>query len=139
MTLRSFVAVAFGVAGLSSARPASAQITGQSLDKVPVPYVNRMAVQPIEELWIGLHTGLGFLDVSEDDSAFLPLGAEIGGTVPVAQTPLLDICLRFQFPFFVLPGAGGSAGNPSASSDDYIGSEIWQFGLYGKAHLDLGN
>lgn len=90
----------------------------------------RLAIQTIDELWIGLNTGFGVLDVGEDDSAFMPLGATLGGSIPVNDV-ILDLTGSFLFPTFFLLGG--------EDTDEVIGSELWQIGLSGKVSLDVGN
>lgn len=88
----------------------------------------RLSIQAIEELWIGLNTGFGAWDVTEDDSIFLPLGASIGGTID-AEPLLLDILGSFNFPLFIAP-----AGD---DTDAIIQSEIWQVGLGARGYFAL--
>ncbi len=88
----------------------------------------RLAIQAIDELWLGVNTGFGVLDVSDDDTIFMPLGASIGGSIPIDPL-LLDITGAFNFPLFVHP-TGRDTG-------ERVVSEIWQVGLAAKAHFGL--
>jgi len=88
----------------------------------------RLAIQAVEEVWVGVNTGFGALDVSEDNSIFLPLGASVGASIPIDPL-LLDVTASFNFPLFVLPAG--------RDTEERIISELWQVGLSAKAHFGL--
>jgi hypothetical protein len=100
--------------------------TNPSAPEAGIPL--RMAFQAMDELWFGLNTGFGVGDVSTEESIFLPLGATIGGTVPIDPL-LLDISGSFNFPTLFQPAA--------AFDELTILSELWQVGLSAKAHFGL--
>lgn len=88
----------------------------------------RLAIQAIDELWLGVNTGFGVLDVSDEDSIFLPLGASVGGSIPIDPL-LLDVTAAFNFPVFVAP--------TGRDTEERVNSELWQVGLAAKAHFGL--
>lgn len=89
----------------------------------------RLTFQAIEELFIGLNSGFGATDVSEDGSIFFPLGASLGGTVGIGNEMLLDLIGSFNFPLFGIPAAN--------DLDASVGSELWQVGFAGKFYLPI--
>ena len=87
----------------------------------------RVAFQIIDPLWAGLSTGVGIIDVAEaDDTTFVPLGFNLGGTVPGDEGPLLDIEAGFSFPQLFLTGA-----------PDAVVPDVWNVGLQLQGYLYL--
>jgi len=100
--------------------------TNPSAPEAGIPL--RMAFQAIDELWFGLNTGFGVGDVADEETIFLPLGATVGGTIPIDPV-VLDVSGSFNFPTLFMPAAG--------FDDAKILSELWQVGLSAKAHFGL--
>ena len=77
-------------------------------------------------IYLGFRTGvsMGFDTTTrgEDLRPLIPFGVFVGGVVPVAQGPLVDLRLGFSFPSFL---------SPAAQSDerDVIDVLSWIFGL----------
>lgn len=92
----------------------------------------RFNFQVIEQLFIGLNSGLGVLDVENEDTVYFPLGASIGGTVDLGDDMLLDIIGAVNFPLFGLPALSDE------DLDASVFSELWQIGLTGKVYVPLG-
>ena len=88
----------------------------------------RVALQPVEEVWFGLNTGIGAFDVTFDESLFVPVGASIGGTIALERV-VFDLVAAFNFPALIRPVA--------AAQGENFYSELWQLGLAFKAHAGL--
>lgn len=88
----------------------------------------RFAIQAIDELWVGANTGFGVGNVSDEDSIFMPLGASLGGTIPIDPL-LLDVTGNFNFPLFVHP--------TGRDTEERVITELWQVGLTAKGHFGL--
>ncbi len=89
----------------------------------------KLAFNLVEQVYLGLSSGFGVLDVSDDDSIFFPLGAQLGGTLPLEGNHVLDLAGLFNFPLFFIP-----SGN---NIEQRIGTEIWQVGAQAKIYLEL--
>lgn len=89
----------------------------------------RMLFQPAEDFFFGLNSGFGIVDVTDDDSIFLPLGAQLGGTLVLGQKLIMDLKGAFLFPTF---------GQPTfPSMEGRVHSELWQLGFSADVSLGL--
>jgi hypothetical protein len=90
----------------------------------------RLSVNPIEYLFLGMNTGLGIANFEEADTYFfIPLGWQVGGTVPLDDRPLVDIAWTFQFPLLFLP---------AADIDDKVLEDLWYTGGSLNFYVPLG-
>lgn len=85
-------------------------------------------INAIPQLFFNLGTGFGVLDVSEDQTIFIPLELGVGGTIAGRDEPLVDIFASFSFPALFLP----------ASDGDQAFTNLWQIGLGAKGFVPLG-
>ncbi len=70
----------------------------------------RMALQPVEVVYLGVATGMGIYDFDiAKDTLFIPLGAFVGFTVPSDERPLVDVETSFGFDQLFVPGGDGAA------------------------------
>lgn len=113
-------------AGFATASSSGAAIVGLgSSAGIPIA----VTIQPEEHVFFGLDTGFGIGSFrgTVSNSAFMPLGAFVGGTIIGGNhAPLVDIVGSFGFPFFLL----GADNSPPAT-------QLWQVGLGVRAYLPL--
>jgi hypothetical protein len=93
----------------------------------------RFSFQLVDQAWLGLNTGAGFLFTDaggsgDDASFFLPLGFGGGGTIPIGNDMMMDIHGGFEFPYFLFTVEPGG---------DVLGSEYWIFDVGARFYLDL--
>lgn len=110
-----------GIASMSNHFPSPIGLAGAG---VPVD----VAFQVAEPVFLGLNTGIGLADFeTAEDTFFSPLGLFVGGTVPAADGPLMDLRGSFSFPYFLV------SGDPEPPF-----TNLWQVGLDARAYIDLG-
>lgn len=64
-----------------------------------------VAIQLADPFFVGLGTGVGVFDFRvPGESLFIPASAFVGATVPLDNSPLLDVIGRFDMPQLFLPG-----------------------------------
>ena len=65
----------------------------------------RFAFQVIDQLWIGANTGFSVVSTDtfgrDEATVWVPIGWEVGGTIPGDEGPLVDIRGGFEFPYFI--------------------------------------
>jgi hypothetical protein len=74
-----------------------------------------LAVQIVKPFFLGLTTGVTLASLHGGDVAattFIPLGLNVGFTIPTARGPLGDILLTFTWPNFIYPDAGCTSAGP---------------------------
>lgn len=83
----------------------------------------------IDELWAGARTGFGVASFGEfEDSVFVPLGLDVGGTIPYSdgRGPMVDVGASFGFPYFV-----------NSLTGDGVNPELWQLGIHARGYFFL--
>jgi hypothetical protein len=91
----------------------------------------RFSFQLVDQAWLGLNTGAGFLFTDaigsgDDVTFFLPLGFGGGGTIPIGNDMMMDLHGGFEFPYFL-----------NSAGQDVVVSEFWLFDVGAKFYLDL--
>ena len=101
----------------------------------PLPFMidpglpGKFSFQVIDQLYIAANTGFGALNTgtfSNDGFVWVPLGWEVGGTIPKDNEPLVDIRGGFEFPYFL-----------ASSANENPVSQIWIFHVGGSFYLPL--
>lgn len=83
----------------------------------------------IDQFWAGASTGFGAADFANfGDSIFVPLGLDLGATIPYSdgKGPMVDINASFGFPAFINSFGG-----------DAVTTEVWQIGVGAKGYFFL--
>lgn len=85
-------------------------------------------INVMDNLHVGIRTGLSLPFQNTGDTLSLPLGVEVGYALAGANNrPLVDIVPYFNFPQFLVPGSSG----------DVIGSGYWSTGVNARVYLFL--
>ncbi len=83
----------------------------------------------IDQFWAGARTGFGVASFGDfEDSIFMPLGVDVGATIPYSdgQGPMLDVGAGFGFPIFV-----------NSLTGDGVNPEFWQLGVHARGYFFL--
>jgi hypothetical protein len=103
----------------------------------PLPFMidpglpGKFSFQVIDQLYIAANTGFSVVSAfpgarGGDATVVVPIGWEVGGTIPKDDEPMVDIRGGFEFPYFL-----------SSAIDDNPVSQIWVFHVGGSFYLPL--
>jgi hypothetical protein len=95
---------------------------------------------PVEFFFLGFRSGFGIADLEHPKETFyVPLGFNIGGTVPLDERPLVDIGWFFDFPVLFLPALEAPEIAGIQLDVDRVREGIWQTGGFVSFYLPLGD
>jgi hypothetical protein len=117
------------------------QWAGTSPAPVPLPSGEpgipiRFTINAVEYFFLGMRSGFGIADFGEPaDTFFIPLGWQVGGTVPLDDQPLMDIGWFFDFPILFRPAVED---RPFVEADKVV-TEYWVMGGFMSFYFPLGD